>query len=256
MPPMETTSEAARLLRELLLERVWSDDDLLLDSTARGLAAADPSVDSSGTATAALLEAVAHTWERGWQPADVMHVVRRDTSVRALRLMAALIAAEARLTKAAARAPSEWVDQLHAIGALAGSAPPGVHAWHRTGKRSPAESWRDVLLLAGRLRLLFPIPQLLPPPSRWSATPPSPPRSRGSTGRDHARALGRVRGLLAKAESTEFPEEADALTVKAQELMAAYALDEALLDAPTPAASAPASAAVGCTSMSRTSRPR
>jgi hypothetical protein len=43
--------------------------------------------------------------------------------------------------------------------------------------------------------------------------------------------LGRIRGLLAKAESTDFPEEADALTAKAQELMTRYAVDEAVVDA-------------------------
>ena len=37
--------------------------------------------------------------------------------------------------------------------------------------------------------------------------------------------LGRVRALLAKAESTDFPEEAEALTAKAHELMARYAID-------------------------------
>ena len=39
--------------------------------------------------------------------------------------------------------------------------------------------------------------------------------------------LGRIRGLLAKAESTEFPEEAEALTAKAQELMTRHAVDVA-----------------------------
>ncbi len=43
------------------------------------------------------------------------------------------------------------------------------------------------------------------------------------------RALGRVRALLAKAERTEFPEEADALTGKAQELISRYAIDSAVL---------------------------
>lgn len=41
--------------------------------------------------------------------------------------------------------------------------------------------------------------------------------------------LERVRALLAKAESTTFEEEALALTAKAQELMAKYAIDHALL---------------------------
>lgn len=40
--------------------------------------------------------------------------------------------------------------------------------------------------------------------------------------------LARVRGLLAKAESTEYPGEAEALTAKAAELMARHGIDEAL----------------------------
>ncbi|TDC78416.1 DUF2786 domain-containing protein [Actinomadura sp. 7K507] len=45
------------------------------------------------------------------------------------------------------------------------------------------------------------------------------------------RTLGRVRALLAKAESTEFPEEAEALSARAQELMARHSIDHALLAA-------------------------
>ncbi|WP_175479700.1 hypothetical protein [Geodermatophilus siccatus] len=41
------------------------------------LAARDPAVDGSGGATRALLSALAAAWERGWQPADVVHSVRR-----------------------------------------------------------------------------------------------------------------------------------------------------------------------------------
>lgn len=40
----------------------------------------------------------------------------------------------------------------------------------------------------------------------------------------------RVRALLAKAESTEYPEEAAALTAKAQELISQHAIDTALLE--------------------------
>ena len=46
-----------------------------------------------------------------------------------------------------------------------------------------------------------------------------------------ARMMGRIRALLAKAESTEFPEEAEALTAKAQHLMTRYAIDSAVLGA-------------------------
>lgn len=44
---------------------------------------------------------------------------------------------------------------------------------------------------------------------------------------DHA---ARIAALLAKAQSTTFPEEADALTAKAQELMARYSIDQAMVD--------------------------
>ena len=67
------------------------------------------------------------------------------------------------------------------------------------------------------LTLLPPLPKLR-----------SAERSRCPAGAD-ARILERVRALLAKAESTTFPEEAEALSAKAQELMARYAIDRALL---------------------------
>lgn len=44
------------------------------------------------------------------------------------------------------------------------------------------------------------------------------------------RVLERVRGLLAKAESSTFPHEAEALTSKAQELMARHSIDLAMVD--------------------------
>jgi hypothetical protein len=44
----------------------------------------------------------------------------------------------------------------------------------------------------------------------------------------NAKIVGRVQALLAKAESTTFPEEAEALTAKAQELITRYAIDEAI----------------------------
>jgi hypothetical protein len=41
--------------------------------------------------------------------------------------------------------------------------------------------------------------------------------------------LARIRALLAKAEATEFPEEAETLTAKASELMAKYGIEQAML---------------------------
>jgi hypothetical protein len=63
----------------------------------------------------------------------------------------------------------------------------------------------------------------------------SPGKASGGDRRAEAdqRILGRVRALLAKAESTEFPEEAEALSTRAQELMARHSIDHALLAAET-----------------------
>ena len=54
---------------------------------------------------------------------------------------------------------------------------------------------------------------------------------RNQTGSGKSRPLERIRALLAKAESTEFDEEAEALTAKAQELMTRHSIDAALLAA-------------------------
>jgi hypothetical protein len=44
---------------------------------AATLAARDPTVDGGGVATRVLLGALDEIWERGWQPADVVHTARR-----------------------------------------------------------------------------------------------------------------------------------------------------------------------------------
>src|SRR5690606_23196000 len=72
------------------------------------------------------------------------------------------------------------------------------------------------------------------------AADPGPPDRR-----PESRALGRIRALLAKAEATGYPEEAEALSAKAQELMARHSLDEALLAARAPAAGMPDACRIG-----------
>ena len=52
----------------------------------------------------------------------------------------------------------------------------------------------------------------------------------------NAKIVSRVQALLAKAESTTYPEEADALVAKAQELMARHAIDEAVAQQRRPGA--------------------
>jgi hypothetical protein len=228
---MPTQTSTGQFLRDLLQERSWPVGASVRALAIR-LAEGDPSVDTGGSATRILQEALLRCWEQGWQPADLVHVVGREMPPRDRRLLMAVISADARATSADQRAPVEWLDQLRSLGAFEGGALRDVHGWHVAEKRPAADAWEAVLHLAARLQSLFPLQVLLPPPSRWdSALATSAPRAESRTPEGAARVLRRIRGLLAKAESTEFPDEAEALTAKAQELMSAHAVDEALLDA-------------------------
>lgn len=202
-------------------------DTVVTRELAAAAASRDPSVDSHGTATQALLTALEETWERGWQPADVVHVARRDATTGSVPLVVSLIAEHARRSDATSRAPDAWIEQMSELGALGAGDPAVVSAWHRAERRAPAEAWRIVLQLVGVLRTTLPIDALLPPPSRWG-----PRRSRRAQDPlpSDDRVLRRIRGLLAKAESTEFSDEAESLTAKAQQLMTRHAIDAALLE--------------------------
>jgi Protein of unknown function (DUF2786) len=213
-------------LAELLRHRGLSDHGFA-DELAGTLAARDPSLDGHAVATQALLTGLEDAWERGWQPADVVHVARQEATLHAVPLVVALIAEHARRCDAGARAPDAWVDQLAELGALTPGNPAVVRAWHSAEPKPPAEAWRIVLRVAGVLLGSVRLDLLLPPPSRWGSPRP---RTTGAPAAGGDRALRRIRGLLAKAESTDFPEEAEALTAKAQELMTRHAVDGALLD--------------------------
>ncbi|WP_069887336.1 DUF2786 domain-containing protein, partial [Streptomyces luteocolor] len=87
-------------------------------------------------------------------------------------------------------------------------------------------------------RLLLRLPPLEPVGPPRGDTLPAPTEG-------EPRTLTRIRALLAKAEATGYPEEAEALTAKAQELMARHSLDEALLAARTHAKDTPAACRIG-----------
>jgi hypothetical protein len=78
-----------------------------------------------------------------------------------------------------------------------------------------------------RLRLRLHLYKVLPPLPEVDV----PDESLSARGVD-AGMLAKVRALLAKAESTTFPEEAESLSAKAQELMTRHRIDSALLGGP------------------------
>jgi hypothetical protein len=89
----------------------------------------------------------------------------------------------------------------------------------RGGERVPATTVPVLACAIEVLALLLSLPVL----PKLSAAP-----SRARSGED-PKMLERVRALLAKAESTTFPEEAEALSAKAQELMTRHAIDDAMV---------------------------
>ncbi|MCZ2819480.1 DUF2786 domain-containing protein [Modestobacter sp. VKM Ac-2977] len=193
-----------------------------LDPVVARLVRRDAGVDTDGQAQQLLTGALPRLWEGGWQPTDVVHVTRRRVSQRGARLVAAVVAAEAAAGASAGAPPEAWAAQLAALPTSHRS----VTDWWRGERIEPAAAWRDVLRVIGLFRALPRLEQLLPPPSGWSAA--LWPVEASGSGTDD-KVLHRIRSLLAKAESTEFAEEAEALTAKAQSLMARHAIDTAVL---------------------------
>ncbi|WP_426569020.1 DUF2786 domain-containing protein [Streptomyces canus] len=193
---------------------LYEAGDTALD-TGASLLAADPSADAELDRRGE--EFVAAAWRRGWQPADVVRLVRRDLGEAHVRLLASLIRAHARQDRPRGR---RWAAQVEELTA---EAPP------RTDRFSHATTVLELY------RLLLHLPAL----------DPLQEPQRGRQPHSDSRTLTRIRALLAKAEATGYPEEAEALTAKAQELMARHSLDEALLDAHAPAPDAPGACRIG-----------
>lgn len=254
-----------RVLRDVLGVPAGAGDDavdLALDTGASALAAAP---DGWPATSRALLRAARDTlalrWASGWYPADVVRLVRRERPADRVRLTIDLIADEARRYPAA-ELPARWAAELRALEARVwweGGNAGYLEAHARRERASRFDTARcalDVLRLIGHLPPLTPIG---PAPGRTGARHgarpgggPAPGAGSGAARgpgaqRHHAdpRFLERVRALLAKAESTEYPEEAEALTAKAQQLMARHRIDEALLAAGGPDGAGPAPGADG-----------
>ena len=222
-------------LADLLQHRAFllADAEIAAE-TAAALAAHGLRLDADGLVTRTLLDALDETWERGWQPADVTHVARRKATAGSVPLTTALIAEHARRTSAVERAPDTWVDQLREIGAL-GRARPGTARWWPpgsgpSGARRPR---RGASRCSCSARCAAPHGSSCSCRRRRGGAPPGGGADGPATGGDD-RALRVIRGLLAKAESTEFAEEAEALTAKAQELMTRHAVDAAVLQGDVP----------------------
>lgn len=166
-------------------------------------------------------------WNGGWLPADVIRIVRRRQGKRPASLALEQVAAQLR-GYAPTTVDRRWHDQLRELGASVWQ----EHADHRLTAWGNRQKLDRPAVLGEAVRLLG-LFATLPVLEVITALPGAADSGRAATatGAIDERMLGRVRGLLAKAESTEFPEEAEALSAKAQELMARHSIDQALLAA-------------------------
>ena len=172
-------------------------------------------------------------WERGWQPVDIARITRQQLKSLHLDLVIDIIAENAATYDLPDIAVDPaWMNQLETIGAERwwSNRHPYLPQWqrhHDLTRRAALETIVEVLAL---LESLPSIPVLLSPPGKWQQGPRRViPHNRKPSDEQHSKILERVRGLLAKAESTTFEAEAESLTEKAQQLMARYAIDQAML---------------------------
>jgi hypothetical protein len=145
----------------------------------------------------------------GWNPEDLREIVRRRLSPPPLGELAGLLADQQE--RHGARVAPAWREQAAGLGAA-----------DRSDPQTPVGLARLLLLTAFFTRLPS-IAETIPPPGRDVRAAAAVPGSA-----QDAKQLARVRALLAKAESTTFDAEAEALSAKAQELISRYALQRLL----------------------------
>ena len=155
-------------------------------------------------------EALERVWQRGWTPADVVHITaKRLTTAHREVVRHAVVADGPRRATSSAPPHARWQEQLDALSD--GLADP------------PMADIRLLVPVVASLLRLPAIPPVMPGPGEALTVDPA------AVARMDQRVLARVRALLAKAESTKFDEEAEALTAKAQELITRHAIADALL---------------------------
>lgn len=184
----------------------------------------------AAAARCAVLPLVTGAWERGWSPEDVHQIARRRLDAAGVGYLVDAIAEESQHYAEATVAP-RWREDLRQIAAVVWwtAEPTGGHLlqWARRHGTDLVGALTTVIEVLAMLLALPALPRIVPPPG--SATTAAMPR-RGPDQKIDQKMLARVRALLAKAESTTFPEEAETLSAKAQELMSRYSLERIVVE--------------------------
>ncbi len=172
----------------------------------------------------AVSEAIRAAWEHGWSPSDLHEIARRKLDPSSVRYVEEAIVIESRRYSVATLHP-RWRADLAGISAGVESASQAPQMW-RWAAASALDRRGGLTAVIGVLKFLARLPMLEP----LLALPGAYRHTSTATSGVDEKALSRVRALLAKAEATEFPDEAEALSAKAQELMSRYSIREAVAD--------------------------
>lgn len=169
-------------------------------------------------------EAIRAAWEHGWSPTDLHEIARRRLDAAGVRYLDEAIVLESQRYSAASLHP-RWRAELADISAAVGP-PVTTPQMRRWAASHSVDEIAAVTVVLRVLHLLDSIPgiqALLPLPGAHRQVP-------AVVGEVDEKMLARVRALLAKAEATDYPDEAEALSAKAQALMVRYSLREAVED--------------------------
>ncbi len=196
-----------------------------------GVIVADRCAEAPGIVAAAvrcaMVPLVTAAWQRGWSPEDLHEIARRRLDAAGVSYLLDGIADQIQ-RYAKATIPPRWLEDLRRIEAQVWWEPDqtGGHflQWAWRHGATMADALTTVIEVLALLLSLPALPRIGPPPGFATATTATPRR-----GVDQ-KMLARVRALLAKAESTTFPEEAEALSAKAQELMSRYSLERIVVE--------------------------
>lgn len=176
-----------------------------------------------------LKSAVSGIWHRGWQPADLVRVVSRQLSNGHVSLTRVAMAAQMQRYTPATIDP-RWTSQLSDLEAKVWWRPDQNHlqAWAEAQTTEWSAAVSCVLELLDLITGLPDLEKLTPLPGTARPADTTAHLQRAAI---DERVLSRIRALLAKAESTTFPAEAETFTAGAQSLMARHSIDHALLAA-------------------------
>lgn len=168
-------------------------------------------------------------WHNGWLPADAVEHLRRIVNAAALELARAAMARQVSGYARASLHPRWWASIVEAD-VRPDRAPhaPSTQVWSDRHALYPSDLLEAVLAVLRPLERIHRLPVIVPAPGSDAARRAA--RDEASAAGIDPKVLARVRALLAKAESTAFPEEAEALSAKAQDLMNRYALEHAVVE--------------------------